>query len=410
MGYKKDVVKGLSWITLLRFSTRLITFVRLFILGRLLTPTQFGYFGIATLLLALLEIVTETGINIFLVQEKREIREYINSAWIVSIGRGVILAIGIVLAAPYIAVFFKAPEAQSIIMLTAIVPFIRGFINPAIISYQKDLLFHKEFWLRFVLFLVDACTAIITAYITKSALSFAYGLIASAIVEVILSYALISLWPQFIFEVDKIKHIIRKGWWVTLTGIFSYFAENGDNIVVGRLLNTASLGIYQVAYKLSTLPITEITDVVNRVVFPVYVQFSDDKKRLFDAFIKMTALSSAGAMILGAILFFFAKEILLLTMGSQWLAAVPVIKVLALYGILRTIFGNFAPVFLSIGKQDYVAHMTFFRVLGLGITIIPFVYWFGLVGAGYSALLSIVVEIPMALYYGQKVFAGRHTV
>lgn len=409
MGYKIHVIKGVSWITLLRFSTRLITFVRLFILGRLLTPTQFGYFGIATLLLAFLEIITETGINIFLVQEKRDIREYINSAWIVSIGRGIILSLLIFLLAPYIALFFKAPNAQDLIALTAIVPLIRGFINPAIITYQKELMFQKEFWLRFILFLVDAVTAIIFAFVTKSAISFVYGLIASAIIEVILSYILIPMWPKLQFEFDKIKHIIRKGWWVTLTGIFSYFAEQGDNIVVGRILNTASLGIYQVAYKLSTLPITEITDVINRVVFPIYVKFSDDRKRLFSAFIKMTSLSSAAAICVGSVLFFFAHPILLLTMGSQWLAAVPVIKVLALYGILRTIFGNFAPVFLSVGRQDYVARMTFARVLGLGVTIIPFVMWYGLIGAGYSALLSIIVEIPLALYYGRKVFLGKDT-
>lgn len=408
MGYKKHVAKGVSWMTLLRFSTRLITFVRLFILGRLLTPTQFGYFGIATLLLAFLEILTETGINVFLIQKKRDLHEYIHAAWLVSIARGIILAVLIVILSPFIAIFFNAPQAQYIIMMTAVVPFVRGFINPAIITFPKELLFQKEFGFRFVLFMVDAVTTVILAYITKDAISFVYGLIASAFIEVILSYVLIPSRPKFIIELEKIKHILQKGWWVTLTGIFSYFAENGDNIVVGRLMNSASLGIYQVAYKLSTLPISEITNVINQVMFPVYVKFAHDKKRLFNAFIKMTLLSSLGAIILGSILFVFAEEILLLTMGNQWLAAVPVVKILSIYGILRTMFGNFAPVFLSVERQDYVAHMTFFRVLGLAVTIIPFVHWYGLVGAGYSALISIIVEIPFALYYGRKVFAGRH--
>src|SRR3989344_3574656 len=109
MGYKYAALVGISWITLFRILTRLLTFVRLAVLGRLLTPAQFGYFGIAALLLSLLEILTETGINVFLVQKKGNINEYINSAWIVSIARGILLALIIFLSAPFIATFFNSP-------------------------------------------------------------------------------------------------------------------------------------------------------------------------------------------------------------------------------------------------------------------------------------------------------------
>ncbi len=399
MGYTRDAVKGVSWITLLRISTRIITFVRLAILGRLLTPTQFGYFGIAALVLALLEILTETGINIFLVQEKKHIKEYINSAWVVSIARGVIVSFIIIISAPFIAAFFNAPESSSIIMLMAFVPFIRGFINPAIISYQKDLLFQKEFKFRFILFLVDATVVILLAFYTRDAASFVWGLIASAILEVILSYLLIPLWPKLIFQYEQIKHILKRGSWVTLTGIFAYFADNGDNITVGKILGTSSLGIYQVAYKFSTLPVSEITNVVNQVVFPVYTKFAHEKKRLWNAFIKVTVGSSFAAFILGAILFIFAEPIILFFMGDQWVETIPVIQILVIYGIVRTIFGNFAPLFLALGKQDYVAKMTFVRVLGLLVAIVPLVMLYGMVGAGYAMLFSIIVEIPIILYY-----------
>lgn len=404
MGYTKDAIKGVSWITLLRISTRVITFVRLAILGRLLTPAQFGFFGIATLLLSLLEILTETGINVFLVQEKKDIKVYLNSAWVVSIVRGIILALIIIILSPFIVSFFNAPDAYITVLLMAVVPFIRGFINPAIITYQKTLLFHKEFLLRFIVFLVDVVAAICFAFITRDATSFVYGLIVSAVVEVVLSYAMIPLWPKLEFNFIQMKHIIKRGWWVTLTGIFLYFADNGDNIAVGRILGSGALGMYQIAYKFSTLPISEITSVVNQVVFPVYARFSEDKKRLWKAFIKVTALSSVGAIVLGGCIYIFAQPILLLFMGDQWLAAVPVIQVLAVYGIMRAIFGNFPPLFLSVGKQNYAAQMTFFRLAGLAVSIIPFVTHFGMLGAGYAMLLSMFFEIPVIGYFTYRIF------
>lgn len=405
MGYRLHAFKGISWMWFLRGSTRGITFVRLAILARILTPAQFGVFGVATLILSFLEILTETGINIFLIQEKDDIKSYIDSAWAVSILRGIIIAGFLLISAPLIANFFHSPGSKVVIQLIALVPFIRGFINPSIIYIQKEIQFHKEFYLRTTLFVLDATVSVVAAYVTKDVKSFAYGLIVSAIAEVIFSYLFFKPVPRFNFEILKVKKIIRRGWWVTITGIFSYIAENGDNATVGKVMGPAPLGLYQIAYNLSTLPISEITNVVNAVVFPVYSKFSNDKERLKRAFFKTTFLSSLLAFFLGLFIFIFTKEIILIIAGPNWLGAIPAIKVLSVYGVLRTVFGNFSPLALSVQKQDYVAKMTLFRCIGLAITIIPFTLKYGLVGAGYSALISILIEIPMVLYFLNKIFS-----
>lgn len=403
MGYKLQAFKGISWIGILRISTRAITFVRLAILARILTPAQFGVFGVATLVLSFLEVLTETGINVFLIQKKEDSSNYINSAWIVSIIRGCIIALALVVFAPFIANFFNSHESKNLIILIAIVPFVRGFINPSIVNIQKDIQFHKEFYLRATLFGVDAGVAIFAALITKSAESFAYGLIVSAILEVVLSFVFFKPLPKLSLEVDKVRHIISRGWWITITGIFSYTADNGDNIAVGRIMGTSSLGIYQAAYKLSTIPISEITETVNKVTFPVYSKFSDDRERLLSAFYKVTASSAFIALLLGVFIFIFAESLVRLVLGPNWLAAIPVVKVLSLYGILRTTFGNFSALFLAREKQNYVAAMTFVRVIALVLAIVPLLSVYGMVGAGYAMLISIFAEIPFILYFFRRI-------
>jgi lipopolysaccharide exporter len=87
MGYFRNAVKGVVWMASLRGSTRAIAYVKIAILARLLGPEEFGIFGIASLVLALLEILTETGINAYLIQEEGKIKKYLNTAWVVSIIR-----------------------------------------------------------------------------------------------------------------------------------------------------------------------------------------------------------------------------------------------------------------------------------------------------------------------------------
>jgi O-antigen/teichoic acid export membrane protein len=403
MGYKTHAFKSISWMGLLRGATRGVAFIRLAILARILSPAQFGVFGVASLILALLEVLTDTGINVFLIQKKEESSDYISSAWIVSIARGILIATLLVVLAPFIAKFFNSPASYNVILLIAIAPFIRGFINPSIINTQKDIQFHKEFYVRTTLLFIDAATAITVAFITKSAQSLAWGLIISALFEVALSFLFFKPRPRLSLNIAQVKHIGGRGWWVTLTGIFVYLSENLDNITVGKMLGTEALGLYQSAYKISTLTISEINEVVNKVTFPVYTKLADDKDRLRRAFFKVVLTTSAAAFVLGIFIFIFAEQIVLIILGPSWTGAIPVVRVLAFYGILRTFFGNFSAFFLSLEKQNYVAATTLVRLVVLIAVIVPLISVFGMVGAGYAMLISIIAEIPVIAYFTNKV-------
>ncbi|MBI3985151.1 MAG: lipopolysaccharide biosynthesis protein [Candidatus Levybacteria bacterium] len=404
MGYTKTALKGISWMSSFRVITRILSFAKIAVLARVLTPSQFGVFGIASLVLALLEILTETGINIILIQVKKDIKEYLDSAWVVSIIRGIVIFLLIIISSPFIASFFKTPEALGILLLISLVPLIRGFINPAEVKFQKELNFMYEFWFRAVLFFVDAAVAIILGIITHSVYSLVFGLLAGAILEVIISFVLIKPIPKFKFRMDYLKEIFHKGKWITAYGIFNYFGENGDNIVVGKLLGASSLGIYQMAYKISMLPITEVSNVVNQVIFPVYTKIEQDVARLQRAFTKTMLITIILSVLVGGFLYIFSSEVVRVVLGSQWLSVIPVLKVLAIYGILRAITGPSSALFLSRGRQEYVTVMIFVRFLALIITIYPLVMLFGMVGAGYSALISVLVEIPVIVLLIVRLF------
>lgn len=403
MGYTKDAIKGISWMVGFRVVTRLISYAKLAIILRILSPAQFGLFVIASIVLAFIEIIIETGINTFLIQEEDEIDTYVNTAWIVSIARGSAIALVIISAAPFIAQFFNAAGSYALLLLISIVPFVRGFINPAIIKFQKDLKFHREFYFRTFLFLVDTSVAVIVTYITRSAEGIIWGLIAGAFLEVILSFILIRPTPKFIFQINLLKRVIDRGKWMTAAGVFNYLFHNGDDIVVGKILGTLSLGLYDFAYKFSMLPITEVGDVVSKVTFPVYTKIAHDPKRLKTAYFKTLAATTILVLPIGLILFLFPNEIIRL-FGPQWSKAGSVFRILVVFGVIRAVLNTASPLFLAVKKQEYVTSITLISFLVLGFTIIPFVKKFGISGAGFSVLTATFFTIPFIQYYLLKTF------
>lgn len=403
MGYFKDVVKGVSWMAILRISMRGLAIVKIAILARFLTPAQFGNYGIALLVLGFLEVLTETGINVFLIQEKDDVRPYLNSAWVVSIIRGILITAVILGSAPLAIHFFKAPQIFPLLCIVAGVAFVRGFINPMEVTFQKKLQFRKEFWYKGLLYFVDISIAVILGVVTRSETSMLIGMLAAAITEVLLSFILFKDRPKVSIEKSKVSEVIRSGKWVTGAGIFSYIFQNIDNITVGKVLGIANLGYYQQAYSISTLPVSEIGNVFNKVTFPVYVAIGGDKERLKKAFYKTLVVISLLVIPFATIILLFSKPIILVFLGQNWLPIEPVLKILAIFGALKSILNFSYSLFFSLKLQKYVMYSELMGIIGMVAAIYPMTVKYGIVGAGYSTIIAFVCSLPMVIYELKKV-------
>lgn len=408
MGYTKEAIKGISWVGLFRIATRGISYVRIVILARILTPSQFGAADIALLTLSITEIFTETGINIFLIQQKEKIDKYVSTAWVVSIARGLLIALAILILASSIAKFFNSQIAYDLLIASIFVPIFRGFINPSVAKFVKDMQFRKEFYYRTSIFLLESIASVFFVFILQSPIAIIYGLICGALFEMIFSYLIVTPRPRFKFDGELFRQVISRGKWLTATGIFNYFYHNGDNIVVGKILGTGALGLYQRAYSISMLPITEVSDTFGKVTLPVYVKMSDDIRRLKRAYLRSILLISAIVVPAGTLIFMFPEIIIKVILGSQWVGGAPVLQVLTLFGVIRAISISSLSPFYAVKRQEFVSQITFVSFLGLMVTIIPFVNIWGLVGAAYSALFGTLISLPLIVYYLKKIFTVRN--
>lgn len=399
MGYTKTAVKGFSWLSSLKVAKRGVGYARIAVLARILTPEQFGVFGVATLVLAFLEIFTETGINVFLVQERTDIDKYIDTAWVISIIRGVLISVIIFLASGLISSFFDSPRAYGLLVAISFVPLMRGFINPSIVKLKKELMYPKQFMNEFLIYLVESAVIVAVALSIKNEFAFAVGLIAGVVVEIIFSFILVKPVPKLTFEMKKAKQIVHRGYWVTIAGIFNYLNGQGDDAVVGKLIGVGPLGIYQNVYKISTLPLTEVSQVVSSLTFSIYVKLGDDRKRLMRAFKRVLLVVILAVVPIGVIFYAFPEIIIKIILGDAWLVGVDALRALSVFGVLSAILVVPNPVFLALKKQNIIARLRILQFIVLAFSIIPMVLANGIVGAAYSVTLSVIVALPVSYFY-----------
>jgi lipopolysaccharide exporter len=402
MGYLKDSIKGISWMTAFRVLYRVIGVIRIAIIAHLLSPYNLGVFGVVTIVLGFLEIITETGINVVLIQERENMDNYINNAWVVSIARGAIISLIMFVSAPFVAKFFNSPGSTELLYVAALVPLIRGFINPSVVKFQKDLLFHKEFLYRVLIFLVESVASVLGVFLLHNVWGLVWGFLIGSVFEVIYTFIVARPWPKFEYDVIKTKRVISKGKWITLFGIFDYLYTQSDNMVVGRMLGLSSLGIYDNAYTISTAPLTEVGDVFFRVTFPVFSKISGESARLKSAFFKNTLVNFILMTGAGIFIFIFAGPIVHILFGKGWDAAIPVVKFLTILGVVRGVASSTNSMLVAREKQKYSAIITLVSTLGLWATIIPLTKIYGIIGAGMAATLGTLISLPVTIYYVRK--------
>ena len=79
------VVRGGIWVFALRMTNRGLGLVRIIVLARLLSPEDFGLFGIAILSISVLETFSNTGFNAAIIQRQENTESYLDTAWTVSV-------------------------------------------------------------------------------------------------------------------------------------------------------------------------------------------------------------------------------------------------------------------------------------------------------------------------------------
>lgn len=397
MGYKTKALKGISWMALLQLLSRLVSIVKIAIIARILTPLDFGLFGMVILVVGISEIFSDFGIQPFLIQYKRDLKDYANSIWSLQIIRGIILLAFILLISIPASLFFKQSSLLFLISLASLNPLIKGFENVYVVNFQKELYFNKEFVYKLIIVTSDFIVSVVLTLITHSVTALIIGMLSSSFIAVLYSWLALKEKPAFKFDFRKIKEILRYGKWFSLNSTLYYFTLQLDSLVVGRSLGALSLGFYQIAQKFSFIPMKEVSDIFGKVSFPVYAKISGDLSRFKKAYLETLTGLIFIQFFIALFLYIFSKEIITLLLGPKWILTEGLFKIFIIYGFISAILGTNGSFFLSVGRQDILTKLSMIRFFLLIPLMLIFLKIWGIQGIVYSLILSVLILIPISL-------------
>lgn len=390
-GIAMRAIRGGYWLLGLRATNQLLNVVKLLVLARLLAPDQFGVMGVALLTTGVVSLATETGLEQALIQRKGDIEPYMNSAWTLLVARGaVILAIAWI-AGPLAADFFDVAEASSIVRAIGVALFIEGFANISLIRFKKQLDFKRQVVYEISGSITDVAVSIIAAILLQSVWALVIGRLAASLVQTTVSYLVRPHRPRFDFDRARAGELLHFGKWILGSSVLVFLLTQGDDILVGRVLGAAALGLYQMAYRIACLPATEITSLISQVTLPAYSMIQDDVPRLRGAYERVLVLTSVLSFFFAAAVFVLGKDSVGLFMGAKWLPMVPAMQVLVWWGIVRGLNSSQSPIFLALGMPKVVTRQQAVQAVLMYASIFPLMLKWDILGASCAVLGSALL-------------------
>lgn len=405
-----QVAKSLVWVTSQNALGRIITLAMLVILARLIGPEELGLVGIALLVLSGVQQFTNIGLDQALIYQKEEdVDSYLDTVWLLEIGRGLLIGALLFATAPLIASLFGEPRAGDLIRVVAISPILFGLKNPAVVYFDKNLDFHREFTYKMSATGIRFVVSVGYALVEPTAWAFIAGFIAADVAKLVLSYVIADFRPQFAFDRGTAKELITYGKWITGASVLTFLNTEGDDAFVGWLLSAASLGLYQYAYRLSNAPATELAQIISRVMFPAFSQIQNDTERLREIFLttlRMTAfVSFPAAFGIAAVAPSFVRTFL----GSEWTGMILTMQILAGYGLMRSIAKTFGPVWKAVGRPDYVTKLSTIRLVLIAVLIYPLTAEFGIAGTALTVTaLYVFPMMPLDMYVNRHLIGAGY--
>ena len=404
-GVGRKMAKGAGWTIATRLSVQGIGFLSTIVLARLLVPEDFGLVALATTLSAALMAVTEFTFDVVLIQNQRAGRSYYDTAWTLQLWRNSVLALILVLCAGPFASLLGDPRIENILYWLSGAVLVEGLQNVGIVEFRKHFQFHKDY-----VFMVGGKLALIVTGIPLALWWGDYwalvgGILSGAVVKVILSYAMQSYRPRL--SMAKWRAIFRFSKWLVINQAGAFAFQRSDTFVIGKVVGAQAVGVYTIAYEIANLSTSTLLAPIRRAILPGFSSVAHDLEDLRRSFVDVFAFTLLMAMPLAVGTGLIAEPLVHVVLGEKWLASIPLIQVLALYGLLSVAGAGSGPVFLALGRPQIMTY-----VLGAGLTVLaPLlilgVQHAGALGAAWAVTGAVLVTAVLDIGLSARVLKLR---
>lgn len=334
----RQVTKSFRWSVAGQILTRIGVFATGIVLARTLTPHDFGVYAVALAAFNLLMMLNEVGMVAAIVRAPDdELTEAVRTGATLAFAMSLIVAAVAFVAAPWFASALGTAAATGILRLFIVSLIIDGAMTAPMALLGRAFKQGRMVAAEAGGLVVYMGTASALAFAGAGPWSIAVGRVAASVVTGILLLIFSPRLPRPGLDRAQVRKLLRFGIPLTFAAIIAEAVMNVDYLVVGKVLGAASLGIYLLAFNLSTWPVSAVLVAIGRVAFPAFARVAHDRKRMARAYVQAVGLIVTAIIPIVVLLAALSHQVIHVVYGDRWLPASTPLRYLLVLAVGRVV-------------------------------------------------------------------------
>jgi O-antigen/teichoic acid export membrane protein len=358
---------------------------------------------------------SDLGLTQNIVQSRRGgDKAFLNTAWAIQIVRGLLLWVLalcislIVFAANHLELIpttsaYSDPYLPYVIAVTSFSAVIGGFQSTKLSEASRNLRLGRVTQIQIAAQVIGLICMIGWVLIDRSIWGLVAGSICSTAVTTLLSHtSLPGVANRWEWDRSAFHEIIHFGKWMFLSSILGFFAGNADRILLGGFVDSATLGIYSIAFNIFSVIAQALNMIIGAVLFPAFSEVvrerpSDLKRSLY----RFHVVTASFAYLCSGLLLVSGDSLISLLYDRRYGQAGWMLEVLAV-ALVGVPFNLSQNSLLAQGLPRIFTNIIAIRV-AFTFVLIPLGFlFFGLPGALWAIVVSQLSSAPATIYYQIK--------
>jgi lipopolysaccharide exporter len=397
---------ALMWAGITFAAGKGATLVATLVLARILVPADFGLFAVGLLVINYLDRVKDIGVGSSLVYSRESWTRLAGTALPISVGTAFLLGAGAFLGAPLVAAFFEDPRAGEILRALSVVLLISGLGVVPESRLRRELDFRRRAVPELTAAVLKGVLSVVLALTGFGVWALVWGQLAGTIVQTTLYWLLCRWRPRVTWHREDARLLLRYGIPSALVAVLAVVIENLDYLIIGRRLDATELGYYVLAYRIPEITIIAVCVVAGQVFFPMFSRMQDDIPGIREAYLRVAHHVALITVPVGLGIAVAAPEIVFTLYGDRWEPAVPVVRLLGLFGVVYSLSFHAGEIYKATGRPGILNWLGLTEILVMAPAL-----WFaaaeGIVAAALAMVLAYLVLTALKIVVVQRILDIR---
>lgn len=379
----------------------LVTYGRVAMLSRLLTPTDFGLVGMVVAFTGLMEALRDAGLSFATIQARTITVLQLSMLFWCNLGLSALFAIGLALGAPLIAKFYGDTEVSRLAVAVSVVFLISGVRIQHLAILRRNLRFGELQTCNLAGLILGSAGGVVASLLGLGYWSLVVALVIQETVVTATVFWFVPWRPLPLRFDGEIRHLLAFGGKVTLAGFLNQSTNSYISIAVGRVFGALTLGQFQRAMIVLVGPIKQVLPPIGTVAVSALARTQGNPERYLEQFERHFCLLLLICCPVGVVGFLFSSQIVQLLLGPQWTLAADLVSVLSLLTLSMPAVSGAGWLFVSQGRGNDLVIWNFFDTLVLVGAITLGCLW-SVTAVAYGLAIAGILKLPIMFY-----LAGR---